>query len=62
MRNRKHFPGTFLALNAHWIGFKMEELKAKARKDFAIANLMDHEWPAFWKGYLLAVKRFAQRS
>ena len=40
----------------------MEELKAKARKDFAIANLMDHEWPAFWKGYLLAVKRFAQRS
>jgi hypothetical protein len=37
---------------------EMEELKAKARKDFTIANLMYHEWPAFWKGYLLAVKRF----
>lgn len=36
----------------------LDELKAKARKDFDALGLIQSDWPLFWVGYMAAVKRF----
>lgn len=34
------------------------ELRKRARKDFHTTDLSESEWIAFWKGYLLSLRRF----
>lgn len=36
----------------------LEQLKERARRDFADTGLEEFEWQTFWAGYLAAVKRF----
>lgn len=35
------------------------ELRERARRDFRTTDLSEDEWIAFWKGYLMSLKRFA---
>jgi hypothetical protein len=39
-----------------------EALKEKARKDFHSTGLPETEWLTFWKGYLLALRRFGTHN
>lgn len=38
----------------------LDDLKARARRDFDALNMEEWEWSIFFKGYLAAVKRFGK--